>query len=214
MADKLLVMERVVRRWGPREVLRGVNLTVDRGDFLLITGPNGGGKTTLLRIMLRLLRPSEGSLLYFDTAGHITRHVPTGYLPQKSTVDSRFPVTAQRVAEMGLLDHPAGARRVAALHALERVGLADRADSSLGALSGGQMQRVLLARAVAAAPELLVLDEPLSYLDVEAAALAARVIGEESRRGATVVVVSHDLGPFRHLATRTLYVDGSLRQTP
>lgn len=151
-----------------RVILSDVNFTVDEGDFIAITGPNGGGKTTLLRLILGLLKPTSGEIIFCDESGKATTPPAIGYLPQKNSVDAHFPINVREVVSSGLLatknltksDHDA---RVAEL--LDMVGLKELIDRPIGALSGGQLQRALFARAIARRPSLLVLDEPLSYLD-------------------------------------------------
>lgn len=187
-------------------VLSDISLRIDRGDFLLVTGPNGGGKTTLLRCMLGLLKPTRGTVTYFDAEGNRAKRLHTGYLPQKSSVDSRFPVTVGDVVEMGLIGKSSG---MGVREALAKVGLEDMAGRALGELSGGQVQRALLARAIVMRPELLVLDEPLSYLDRENRRRTFALV-EELAQDTTVVVVSHELSELSAMATRTVYVDHTL----
>lgn len=178
--------------------LEEVNLQIERGDFVCLVGPNGGGKTTLLRLMLGLLRPSKGTIRVLgETPERGRRNI--GYMPQRTQLDPQFPVTVRDVVLMGRLGRgwqlgPFGrADRFAALRALETVQLADRARSSFAALSGGQRQRVLIARALACEPQILMLDEPSANLD-------PRVQDElydlllELNKHLTVIIVSHDVG--------------------
>ncbi len=161
-------MRGVGLRHGLRRVLSGVDLDIHRGDFMAITGPNGGGKTSLLRIILRLLRPSEGEVAYFAADGSRADRLDVGYLPQKNTIDSHFPLTVSEVVASGLL----GCRGMSRKDVEERtnailrtIGMERHASHPIGRLSGGQVQRSLLGRALISEAPLLILDEPLSYVD-------------------------------------------------
>lgn len=190
MNDALIRLEKAGAAYGSRRVLTGVDLAACRGDFLLLTGPNGGGKTTLLRLIAGLLRPSEGQVL--RAAGAVV-----GYLPQYRRIDRQFPVTVAEVVQSGLharkpLLRPFGKQdgeRVSQL--LEEAGLASLARRPIEALSGGQWQRVLLARALASEPDLLLLDEPDTHLDAAGRELLEQVV-ERYRARAAVVLVTHD----------------------
>lgn len=141
-----------------KRILTDVNLSVNRGDFMAVTGPNGGGKTTLMRLMLRLLRPTSGKVIYFDGEGRETANLSIGYLPQKNMIDSKFPITVSEVVELGIPPsmHLGNAqRREAVAEKVELVGLTDYADASIGTLSGGQLQRALMARAIISAIRLI-----------------------------------------------------------
>lgn len=192
-----------------KRILTDVNLSVNRGDFMAVTGPNGGGKTTLMRLMLRLLRPTSGKVIYFDGEGRETANLSIGYLPQKNMIDSKFPITVSEVVELGIppsmhLGKPQ--RRKAVAEKVELVGLTDYADASIGTLSGGQLQRALMARAIISNPELLVLDEPLSYLDRKYEQriydIVAAMAGDT-----TIVMVSHDMSRIAEMANRHIIVD-------
>lgn len=195
---------------GPRRILEDVNLDVRRGELLLVEGPNGSGKTTLMRLLLGLLKPTSGSITYLGPDGRPTSRLSMGYLPQKSAVDSRFPITVSEVVESALLARKGAHRREAVAEALRTVRLTDYATSPLGNLSGGQVQRALLARAIVSRPEVLVLDEPLSYLD-EANRLMVRDIVASMRGSATIIIVTHEPELFAPLASRRLRVNGSVK---
>ncbi len=179
-------------------VLIDVNLRIEAGDFACVIGPNGGGKTTLLKLMLGLVRPIRGQVRVFGQPPlRVRRHL--GYLPQHPQLDPAFPVTVEQVVQMGRLgvDPPLGpltrAARAACLRAMERMACADLRRRRFGELSAGQRQRVLIARALACEPRLLLLDEPTTGLDVEAERrlydLLARLAGQ-----VTIVMVTHDVG--------------------
>jgi len=189
-------------------VLRGVNLTIPPGDFATLIGPNGGGKTTLLKLMLGLLRPSTGRVLVLGGSPEASRE-RIGYMPQHSLLDPGFPVLVEEVVLMGRLGKRSraytDADRDATAAALDRVGMAASARRPLSGLSGGQRQRVLIARAIVSDPEMLLLDEPTANLDVtmerDLYDLLARIAGS-----LTVVLVSHDLGFVTPLARTVVCV--------
>ncbi len=192
-------------------VLSDVSINVNDGDFIAITGPNGGGKTTLLRIMLKLLKPDRGSVTYHDGKHGVLR---IGYLPQKNTIDSHFPITVREVIASGLLGvkNITPERREKKIEeTLALVDMADHADHAIGALSGGQLQRALLGRAIISDPELLVLDEPLSYIDKRFEAHFYEIISK-LKHSTTIVLVSHEMTTIAEMANRHLIVDHSLHE--
>lgn len=196
-----------------RTVLANVNLDIDRGDFIAITGPNGGGKTTLLRIILKLLKPTTGSVTYLAD-GRPTRYLNIGYLPQKNMIDSHFPVSVTEVVASGLLaDRTLSARERARRvdEALDTVELRSHADSPIGTLSGGQLQRALLGRAIISRPNLLVFDEPLSYIDKHFESHLYGIIRTLAER-ATILLVSHEMTTIASMATRHLIVDRTIHE--
>lgn len=190
-----------------RPVLQGVDLTVNRGDFVAITGPNGGGKTTLLRLILGLLSPAKGKITFPDGHPHI------GYLPQKNSIDSHFPITVGEVIASGLLSLKLskGDSETKVATALQRVELTNLAYRPIGRLSGGQLQRALLGRAIVADPDLLVLDEPLSYIDKHFEAHIYRLIAELAPH-TTILLVSHEMSTIASMANRHLIVDRSITE--
>lgn len=195
-----------------REILSGISMTVNRGDFIAITGPNGGGKTTTLRVILKLLRPDRGSVTYFDKDGHTpVRHLPIGYLPQKNMIDSRFPIDVRQVVASGLegMRIPRAGRDELVEATLRSVGLTAHARKSIGTLSGGQLQRALLGRALISSPAILVLDEPLSYLDKRFEGRLYDIL-RELRPTTTVILVSHEMTAFGDMATRHMIVNRTL----
>jgi len=179
-------------------VLDQVNLAVAEHDFVSLVGPNGGGKTTLLKLILGLLAPTRGKVRVFGGPPHEARP-RIGYMPQHAQVDLRFPVSASDVVLMGRLGRAEGlgphrkADHVAAERALREVGLYDARHRPFGDLSGGQRQRALIARALAADPEMLLLDEPTANLDALMEGELFELLKYLNER-MTVLVVSHDLG--------------------
>jgi len=179
------------------EILKDVNLTVPQGDFATIVGPNGGGKTTLLKLLLGLLKPSTGTIKIFNEAPVKSRS-KIGYMPQHSDLDMQFPVTVMDVALMGRLSKCRWGRyskqdKEAAATALGEVKMGSYKKTHFNALSGGQKQRVLIARALCSEPELLLLDEPTSNIDQESEKDLYNILNRLNRR-MTILLVSHDLG--------------------
>lgn len=191
-------------------VLEDVSLSVPAGAFLAVIGPNGAGKTTLLRVILGLVRPASGSVRVFGRApwGLRSERWRIGYVPQVLAVDLNFPVRAAEVVLMGrygrigLGRRPRQEDRAAALRAMQRVGIAGLAGRPLARLSGGQRQRVFLARALANEPELLLLDEPTTGVDVAATESLYELLRGFHEAGMTILVVTHDVGVV------AAYVDG------
>jgi zinc transport system ATP-binding protein len=200
------------------EVLRDVELRIERGEFVAVAGPNGGGKTTLVRLLLGLERPLAGRVSLFGEPAHaFSRRHALGYLAQRSTLGTQAPTTVREVvaagtlARGGLLGPIRRRERAIVDEAIARVGLADRAGSPLRTLSGGQQQRAFIAKALAAEPELLVLDEPTAGVDVEAQeALAVLLARLHDELGTTIIYVSHEFGAVERHVERLLLVRGTI----
>ena len=208
--EPLLQISGITLGFDAKEVLHNVTMTVGPTDFLVLRGPNGGGKTTLLRLMAGLLRPDSGRI--------VRRHgLRIGYLPQYRRIDRQFPITVGDVVLSGLegskpLWRPFGAdSRARAAAMLERMSLTDLAAQSIDALSGGQWQRTLLARALVGCPDLLLLDEPDSHLDSATKALLYAVLSEEAGQRA-IVIVSHDAALEHTIPSHSVYIvsDGNV----
>jgi zinc transport system ATP-binding protein len=190
-------------------VLRDVDFTVERGEFVAIAGPNGGGKTTLLRLVLRLEQP---------TSGRVRVSTPRlGYLAQRAQTGLDAPLTVRELVTAGRAPR---ARAIGPLRkvdrdvvqeSIERVGLPRQADRRLTTLSGGQQQRAVIAKALAAEPELLVLDEPTTGVDVAAQEAVAALLEELRRQlGMTVLYVSHEFGAVERFVERIVLVNGGV----
>ncbi len=179
-------------------VLEDITLQVPEGEIMGIIGPNGSGKSTLFKVILELLKPWRGEVLLFGEPSRSQRSL-VGYMPQMELVDWDFPVTVDDVALMGrygrlgLGRRPTKVDRRASEEALERVGMAHLRKRLIGELSGGQRRRVLLARALADSPRLLLLDEPLAGLDSTAQHQLLDIIRRLRDEGATVILSTHDL---------------------
>lgn len=178
--------------------LKNANFTVQTGSIMGIIGPNGAGKSTLLKAMLGLLTPLTGQVAFFGQP--LTRvRQRIGYVPQSTSVDWDYPATVFDVALMGtygrlgIMRRPSQTERAHTHAALEQVGIADLADRQIGELSGGQRQRAFLARALAASPDLLILDEPFQGVDAVSEASILEVLLALQRDGQSAVVVHHDL---------------------
>jgi len=196
-----------------QRVLTGVDLRVDEGEFVAVAGPNGGGKTTLLRLALGLERPARGRVLLFGEPARTMRdRTRIGYLAQRSRIAVRAPATVREVVEAGraplrLLGGLRREDREAVDEALERVGMAHLARRPVTRLSGGQQQRAFIAKALAARPSLLVLDEPTTGVDVEAQeALAALLDRLHTDLAVTILYVSHEFGAVEHFVRRLVLV--------
>jgi zinc transport system ATP-binding protein len=194
-----------------------VTLRIEGGEFVAIAGPNGGGKTTLLRVALGLERPTRGEVkLFGEPARSFRDRARIGYLAQRSRIGVHAPATVREVVEAGRAPlRPLGRLRredhEAVDEALERVGMAHLARRQLTRLSGGQQQRAFIAKALAARPSLLVLDEPTTGVDVEAQeALGALLDRLHSELGVTVLYVSHEFGAVEQFVHRLVLVRQSI----
>ena len=193
--------------------LRGIDLDVDAGEFLAIAGPNGGGKTTLLRLALGLERPTHGTVrLFGEPPDRFRDRARLGYLAQRAQLGVQAPATVREIVAAGRSPlNPFGrlgaADREAIDGAIERVGLAPFANRRLTRLSGGQQQRAFIAKALVADPKLLALDEPTAGVDVEAQEALAQLLARlHSELGVTILYVSHEFGAIEHVVERLVLV--------
>ncbi len=215
----LIELAAASKRFGGKTIIPPSDLVIRTGDFVAVSGPNGGGKTTFLRLLLRLIKPSGGEVVYYDDGDRVSS-IPIGYLPQKSSLDTHFPITVGEVVRSGLIAPPSLRRRDAAVReaddeamaaVMEFFGLEGLGGNVLADLSGGQVQRALIARALVSRPSLIVMDEPLSYLDDEYGRRLCEMLA--SLRGrATVIVVSHQMAAIGEIATRRIVIDHKLTE--
>jgi zinc transport system ATP-binding protein len=201
-----------------QRVLEDVDLQVAEGEFVALAGPNGGGKTTLIRLVLGLERPSSGKAFLFGEPAHrFSRRRTLGYLAQRSELGGDAPATvrevvsAGRLAAAGLLGPLRKRDRELVSEAIERVGLEARADMPVRTLSGGMQQRAFIAKALAGEPSLLVLDEPTTGVDAESQeSLAALLDRLHSDLGVTILYVSHEFGAVEGFVERLVLVRRSV----
>lgn len=210
--DTIISLNGISQIWDHKKVLDDINFDVRRGDFIAITGPNGGGKTTLLRILLRLLKPTAGTVTYLHE-GQPVKHLPIGYLPQKNMIDSHFPIDVDEVITSGLIGTKLSAeeKRERVEEVTRLMGLTEHARKSIGTLSGGQLQRALLGRAIISRPEVLVLDEPLSYVDKRFEHYIYDLVAKLSET-TTLLLVSHEMSTISGMANRHLIIDHTLHE--
>ncbi len=210
----LVSLHNLAFAYDTQPVLEHVSLEVNEHDFLAIIGPNGGGKSTLLKLMLGLLKPTQGSITLLGTTPSAARH-DVGYVPQNTNVNTDFPVKVLDVVLMGngAEHHPLFGygieEKACAMEALQQVGMEDFAARRIGDLSGGQRQRVMIARALCRRPKLLILDEPTASID----ATGQKEIYDLLKRlndAITVIVVSHDLSVILGYANKAAYVNRTL----
>lgn len=195
--ENAVYLKNVSFSFAERPVLEDVNLTIKKGDFASVVGPNGGGKTTFLKLLLGLQKPDSGEILVLGRKPAKSRF-RIGYMPQHTNLDMRFPVTVMDVVLMGRLGRSLGGRyskkdREAASKALSEVAMFGSANHMFSKLSGGQRQRVLIARALCCEPELLLLDEPTANVDPEIEEAFFDILTELNQR-MTILMASHDLG--------------------
>lgn len=197
MAEPVIAVENVWAGYNGAVVLENINLQVFANDFVGLIGPNGGGKTTLLRVLLGILAPMQGQVLIMGQPVERGR-LALGYVPQIADFDRDFPISVWDVARMGRIGKRGLLRRYSAeddalvVQALERVEMLDHRNRSIGDLSGGQRQRVYIARALAAQPQILLLDEPTASVDPEVRSSIYELLRDLNDE-ITILLVTHDL---------------------
>lgn len=205
----IIELDHVSLGYDNRPLLRDIFLEVDEGDFMAITGPNGGGKTTLLKLMLKLIKPDHGKVIY-RREGAVVDKLPIGYLPQKSMIDTKFPITVEETVLTGLLSglstRLSDSQKQRLEDTIALTGIGELRKRPIGTLSGGQLQRTLLARAIISDPKIVVLDEPLSYVDKQ---FERRIYGlmEQLAQRATIILISHEMSIISSMANRHIIVD-------
>jgi len=207
-SSKLIEIEHLSAGYDGKQVLNDINLTVYQDDYLGIIGPNGGGKTTLMRLILRLMKPTEGNIRYYKD-GKEVKEISMGYLPQYNSLDKQFPISVYEVVlsglskTKGLFSRYSQAQHQQVLDTLERMQLMEFKDRHIAALSGGQLQRVLLARAIVSKPDVVILDEPNTYIDRRFQKQMYEML-EQINKECAIIIVSHDvaevLNNVKHIA--------------
>ena len=214
--EPILSLEDISVSFGEHLVLKDVNIKVYPGEFIGLIGANGAGKSTLLKVILGLLQPTNGNIKLFDSNYKDVKHL-IGYVPQKIFLEPNIPLRGRDLVALGLDGHkfgipfPSKKREKLVNQMLEAVDAIRYADSPVGKLSGGEQQRLLIAQALLTNPKILLLDEPLSNLDIKSAYeiidLVSR-IGHE--RGVAVILVAHDMNPLLGVMDRVVYLaDGN-----
>ncbi|MER7047255.1 metal ABC transporter ATP-binding protein [Streptomyces jumonjinensis] len=209
-SDPVITVRGARATLGARPVLRGVDLTVERGEVVALLGANGSGKSTAVRSVIGQVPLTDGEIALFGTPLRRFRQWSrVGYVPQRTTAASGVPATVREVVSSGRLSRArfgllSRADRAAVDRAIGLVGLADRAGDSVSALSGGQHQRVLIARALASEPELLIMDEPMAGVDLASQEILAGTLRDQVAAGTTVLLVLHELGAVEPLIDRAV----------
>ena len=214
MPDSLVEVRDVTFGYGREVVLDHVSLAIEPRDFLAVIGPNGGGKTTLLKAILGLVRPWSGEVVFHLPSGSDPRG-RLGYVPQFSTFDRDFPLRIADMVLMGRLGRRSVLRpysredRAAAGRAVERLGLTGVARAHASEVSGGQLQRALIARALVSEPEILFLDEPTASIDAESRETLRELL-EDLNRTIPIVVVTHDVTSLAPMVRRIACINRKL----
>lgn len=202
-SDPLILVENVSFSFNGLEVIQNVSFAISPGDFVALIGPNGSGKTSLIRIILGILKPSTGRIVLLgEELSQFTQWQRIGYVPQKAThMDPYFPASVREVVAMGLLSKKRFPRiftrqdEAAIDRALDQVDMKALKNRRIGELSGGQQQRVFIARAIVNGPDVLFLDEPTAGVDADTQARFYEMLADLNRKeGLTIVLITHDFG--------------------
>lgn len=212
MQSKIIAAENLAAGYPDNTVWRDANFEFGRGEFIAVIGPNGAGKTTLFRLLLGLQQPIGGSMKIFD-APPKRGNPQIGYVPQRHVIDSETNVECLELVRLGLSGKQWGFNpfshkdRDAALAALEGVGATELAHRPLGALSGGELQRIFLAEALVSNPDILLLDEPLSNLDLRRETDLLHLVNDVVRsRGVTALLIAHNINPLLPHLDKVMYI--------
>lgn len=196
--SKIVEIKSIYAGYDDEIVLKDVSLDIFDDDFIGVIGPNGGGKTTLLYVILGLIKPYKGTVNFCDDL-KTDRNNKIGYLPQLNKIDKKFPITVKEVVLSGLLygnkvfKKYSKSDKKRAKQTLERIGISSLGNQAIGELSGGQMQKVLLARAIISSPRLLILDEPNTFVDNQFEGELYEILKELNKEMA-IMIVTHDVG--------------------
>lgn len=213
MKSRLISIDKVTAGYSGKAVLKEISFDIYPNDFIGIIGPNGGGKTTLLRVILGLIKPIKGSVI-----NNVGKH-GIGYLPQVNQLDDQFPVTVTNVVLSGLSTGLNMRRKKTkesmgkVMQILNDTGISDLKNRPIGELSGGELQRTMLARAIISSPKLLILDEPNTYVDNRFESELYRILTELNKQMA-ILLVSHDIGTISPYIKSIACVNGGLHYHP
>ena len=214
-SDVVIDLRRASFGYGERPTVTDATLSVRRGEIVAVVGPNGSGKSTLMKGILGLNERTDGTLTLFGVPGDELRdRACLGYVPQRHTLSTSVRATAEEIVATGRLPRIGWLGRLRATdrqivaRSLDVVGLADRAATEVSTLSGGQQRRVLIARALAGQPDVLIMDEPTAGVDAANQHVLADVLERLVEREVTMVIVTHELGALERLLTRIVVVDG------
>lgn len=198
MGNKLIELTNVSAGYDSKVVLHDVNLTIYERDFLGIIGPNGGGKTTLIKLILGLIKPTKGNIHFFHDGKQVDK-ITMGYLPQYNAIDKKFPISVYEVILSGLSSKKpligkfTKEQHVKVEEIIGKMGLEGLEKRAIGQLSGGQLQRALLGRAIVSDPDVVILDEPSTYIDRRTETKLYEIL-EEINHERAIILVSHDIG--------------------
>ena len=218
MNNSIINIENLSAGFDQMIVLHDKNLEISEKDFLGIIGPNGSGKTTLMKVILGLLKPSEGKITFYDN-GMPVEQLEIGYLPQYNSIDKKFPISVYEVILSGLNRQKSLFSRFTKEHhervkeTISMMGLEGMENKPIGQLSGGQMQRALLGRAIVSNPTAIILDEPNTYIDKRFEARLYSLL-EEINKQRAVILVSHDIGSVLQTVKSIACVNGTLDYHP
>ena len=196
---KILEIKNLSFKYEKQFVLENINITVEKGDFLSIIGPNGGGKSTLLKLILGLLKPTYGEVKLHENK--------IGYVPQNTNINIHFPIRVKEVVSLGFKNTKENQQKIK--KALEQVNMQKYENTKISNLSGGQRQRVFIARALFNSPTLLILDEPTASIDPAGQEMIYKLL-KELNKDKTIIVVSHDISVILKYAKKVAYVNKNL----
>ena len=211
--EKIIELENIYAGYDGESVLRDVSFCIYENDFLGVIGPNGGGKTTLVQVVLGLLKPQKGQIKYFR-GGLQTDSLRVGYLPQYNTFDTKFPISVRDVVLSGLQSHKnvlfrfSKSDKQQVSEILNMMGLKGVENHAIGELSGGQRQRVLIARALMCQPEILILDEPNTYIDRQNQEKLYDLLNRINKNCA-IILVSHDVGTVLQIVRNIVCINNT-----
>jgi len=214
MSKPIIEIENLSFSYEKQTVLEDINLTVEERDFLAIIGPNGGGKSTLLKLILGIKSAKKGNIKTFGKKPKKNLS-KIGYVPQNTNVNINFPIKVIEVVMMGHIGTKrplfgyAKEEKMCAMGVLEQVGMERFANEKIGSLSGGQRQRVMIARALCAHPQILILDEPTASIDIDGQKQIYKLL-KDLNRYITIIVVSHDISVIMQYANKVVHINKRL----